>query len=100
MFLPQALSGLTFFGLPFWVDPLGAGLEVADHRGLRHALALTVKDETPTSYLPALDAEDDRVEGGGTHSVLTPNLAMTASKRSTSMPMTVLPSASRYSLGW
>ena len=60
----------------------------------------TVKLETPTSYLPLCTPRMIASNAEGTHCVLTPNLAMTASKSSTSMPMTVLPSASRYSLGW
>src|SRR5918994_86265 len=61
---------------------------------------LIVKLETPMSYLPLWTPRMIASKAEGTHSVLTPNFAMTASKRSTSMPMTVLPSVSRYSLGW
>ena len=61
--------------------------------------ALTLKEETPTSYFPLLTPRMIESKPVGIHSVLTPNLAMTASKSSTSIPMTVLPSVSRYSFG-
>ncbi len=51
MFLPQALSGSTPLGLPVLGGPLGAGIEVADHVDLLHALGLMVNEETPMSYL-------------------------------------------------
>ena len=51
------------------------------------------------SYLPLLTPRMIESKPVGTHSVLTPNLAATASNRSTSMPMTVLPSVSRNSFG-
>jgi hypothetical protein len=54
--------------------PLGAGLEVADHRGLRHALVVHREARDTDVVLAALDAEDDRVEGGGNPLGLDPEL--------------------------
>ena len=62
--------------------------------------SLTVKDETPMSNFPLPTPVMIESNAEGTHSVFNPNLAMAASKSSTSMPMTVFPSVSRYSFGW
>src|SRR3954452_2687458 len=61
--------------------------------------ARMVNEETPASNFP-----DPTFWVGGSnaavlHSVVRPSLAATASNRSTSKPMTVLPSVSRYSFG-
>src|SRR5689334_10710827 len=61
--------------------------------------ALIVNDETPTLYFlvptPGMMLSND----ADCHSVVRPSLWPTALNRSTSNPMTVLPSASRNSLG-
>src|SRR6478609_1560758 len=61
--------------------------------------ALMVKDETPTSYLPEVTPRMMVSNPAFWNSALRPSLAATALKRSTSMPMTVLPSVSMNSLG-
>src|SRR5262245_12072352 len=61
--------------------------------------ALMVNDETPMSYLPDVTPGMIASNGADTHCVLMPSFPATALKRSTSKPITVLPSVSRNSLG-
>src|SRR3954451_19849975 len=58
-----------------------------------------VNDETPISNLPEPTFWMRVSNGAVTHFVFSPSFAAIASKRSTSQPTTVLPSASRHSLG-
>ncbi len=60
---------------------------------------LTVNDETPISYLPDETPGMIASNGAGVNDALSPSLAATALNRSTSNPITVLPSLSRNSLG-
>src|SRR3954452_3969710 len=61
--------------------------------------ALTVNDETPTLYLPEVTPGMIASNLADSHCVVRPSFCATALNRSTSKPMIVLPSASRYSLG-
>jgi hypothetical protein len=61
--------------------------------------ALIVKDETPASYLPDWTAGMMSPNVEGTHSTSRSSLPAIASKSSTSMPITVFPSASMNSFG-
>src|SRR3954451_5332616 len=60
---------------------------------------LTVNDETPTLYLPVPTPGMMLSKLADCQSVVRPNFCATALNRSTSNPMTVLPSVSRNSLG-
>src|SRR4051794_32598732 len=60
---------------------------------------LMVNDETPTLYLPVPTPGMMLSNVADCHCVVRPSLPATALKRSTSKPITVLPSASRNSLG-
>src|SRR4051812_25614645 len=60
---------------------------------------LTVNEETPTLYFPLLTPGMMLSNVADCHWVVRPSFAATALNRSTSKPMTVLPSASRNSLG-
>src|SRR3954454_5596874 len=60
---------------------------------------LTVKEETPASYLPESTPAMIESNGAVANSAFRPSLAATRSKRSTSKPMIVFPSASRNSAG-
>src|SRR3954447_8544649 len=60
---------------------------------------LIVKEETPTVYLPELTPGMMLSNVADCHSVVRPSFAATALNRSTSKPITVLPSVSTYSLG-
>src|SRR5262245_53304469 len=60
---------------------------------------LIVKDETLASYFPDCTPAISEPKSPDCHSVLRPSLPATALNRSTSKPMTVLPSVSRNSLG-
>jgi len=62
-------------------------------------LSLMVKLETPMSNLPLSTPMMIESKLAGCHSTVTPNFWATALNRSTSQPLTVLPSASRNSLG-
>ena len=53
---------------------------------------LIVNDETPISYLPEDTPGMIALNGAGLNSAFSPSLAATALNRSTSKPMTVLPS--------
>src|ERR1700712_2459658 len=61
--------------------------------------ALIVNDETPTLYLALLTPGMMLSNVADCHSVVRPSFCATALNRSTSKPITVLPSASRNSLG-
>jgi len=61
--------------------------------------SLTVNDETPASYLPDWRPGMIASNTADSYSVFRPSLAATALNRSTSKPMTVLPSVSRNSFG-
>lgn len=58
-----------------------------------------MNDETPTLYLPEVTPGMIASNLADCHSVVRPSFCATASNRSTSKPMIVLPSASRYSFG-
>src|SRR5689334_5115264 len=60
---------------------------------------LMVNDETPISYLPDDTPGMIALNGAGENFAFRPSLAATALNRSTSKPMTVLPSLARNSLG-
>src|SRR3954447_25766763 len=60
---------------------------------------LIVKEETAASYLPELTPAMIESNGAVANSAFRPSLAATRSKRSTSKPMIVFPSASRNSAG-
>src|SRR5919199_6183265 len=60
---------------------------------------LMVKDETPTLYLPVPTPGMMLSNVADCHWVVNPSLPATALNRSTSKPITVLPSVSRNSLG-
>src|SRR6266511_3886366 len=60
---------------------------------------LMVNDETPALYLPEFTPGMILPNVADCHSVVRPSLAATALNRSTSKPITVLPSVSRNSLG-
>src|SRR2546421_6759091 len=60
---------------------------------------LMVNDETPMLYLPEPTPGMMSSNFADCHSAFSPNLPATALNRSTSNPMTVLPSVSRNSLG-
>ena len=61
--------------------------------------SLMVNDEMPMSYLPPWTPVMMLAKSAGWNSALTPSLAATALKTSTSKPWTVLPSPARNSLG-
>src|SRR4051794_39734021 len=61
--------------------------------------ALIVNDEKPGPYFPGLTPGVMLSNGADCHCVVRPNLPATALKRSTSKPITVLPSVSRNSFG-
>src|SRR3954449_11292444 len=61
--------------------------------------AFTVNEETPTVYFLLATPGMMLSNEADCHSVVRPSLPATALNRSTSKPMTVLPSVSRYSLG-
>src|SRR3954469_12899970 len=61
--------------------------------------ALIVNDETPVPYLPGLTPGMMLSNVADCHCVVRPNLPATALNRSTSKPITVLPSVSRNSFG-
>ncbi len=61
--------------------------------------SLMVNEETPTSYLLPWTPVMIEEKSAGWNSALTPSLAATALKTSTSMPWTVLPSPARNSFG-
>ena len=63
--LAAGVVGVDALGVALLGDPLGAGLEVADHRRLLHALGVDGEAGDADVVLAALDAEDDRVERGG-----------------------------------
>src|SRR4029450_13098085 len=62
-------------------------------------VALIGNDETPAAYLPVLTPGMMLSNVADCHWVVSPNLPATALNRSTSKPITVLPSVSRNSLG-
>src|SRR4029450_4798262 len=61
--------------------------------------SLMVNDDTPNSYLPDWRPGMMASNLAGWYSVFRPSLAATALNRSTSQPMTALPSVSRNSFG-
>src|SRR4051794_14434111 len=97
IFLPQASSGLIVAPVfaAHWVPAEKYDTMVA----CASRCLLTVNDETPMLYLPEPTPGMIASNFADCQSVVRPSLPATALNRSTSKPMTVLPSVSRYSLG-